>query len=198
MTEISDAPAGSSDEVARFMQARGEDEELWERRYRAMTMRNGGATYGQIAARLQVSPEIARRDVQRVLQEYIRQPAEDMIAQQLSVLHDLRRAHYPRALQADPDSTKAVMKTLEHEAKLKGYYAPERVQIGITDTEFAEAAVALIAGLPGTALSDLEAQAKRDAVEHGHTAPLDAEVVEVAAEDVAPTPPADPAAWADI
>lgn len=179
--------------LAAFANAEHEDSQLWERRYKALTLRNGGATYKQIADRTGVSMQMARKDVQAALREFVRAPAEEMIAQQRAILHDLRRAHYPRALSGDPDSTKAVMACLEHEAKLFGLHAPARVNLGITDTEFAQEAVKLIAGLPRDAMADLHRQARTDAAEHGEV--LDAEVIPApSAEEVA----AEAASWADI
>lgn len=192
MTELSET-GDLGGEAARFMEQAHEGEELWERRYRAMTMRNAGATYSQIGKQLGVSAEIARRDVGLVLKEFIRQPTEDAIAQHLSVLHDARKAYYPAMLRGDTDAWKPIIQGLEHEAKLRGMYAPERVQIGLTDTQFAEEAVALIASLPTQAVADLQAQAQREAADH--QPPVEAEVVELPPP---PTPQPPPSAWADI
>lgn len=123
------------------------DEELWERRNRALTMRNGGATWQQIAERLDVSTTTARKDVRVALREVISEPAEDMLARQRSVLFDLQRSNYVRALNGDNAAAKIVLSCMEHEAKLFGLYAPARVAIGVTDVEFAERAVDLISSM---------------------------------------------------
>lgn len=178
-------------EMAAFEGGGSTDEELWERRMRAMTLRNGGATYRQIGERLGIHPDTARKDVRAMLQELIREPTEDKIAKQMSVLNDLKRAHYGAALQRDKDSTKTIMDVMEHEARLFGLHAPQRIALGITDTEFAEEAVKLIAGLDRAVPDELAAQARVDAENT-----IEAEVVEV---DLAPErPTVDPDSWADI
>jgi hypothetical protein len=123
------------------------DETLWERRMRALTLRNAGLTYAKIGDQQGTNAAAARNDVRMALREVINETAEDMLARQRSVLADLQRAHYPAALQGDRDATSAVLRCLEHEAKLFGLYAPARVSVGVTDTEFATQAVELITAL---------------------------------------------------
>lgn len=156
MTELDErgrlpSPADIADRVV------PEDESVWERRARALTMRNGGATYTQIAERTGVSVPTARKDVRLAMREVINEPAEDMIARQRAVLHDLQRAHYVRALSGDIDSTKIVLDVLRHEAQLFGLNAPARVHVGVTDMEFAERALELMNGIGVDAVRELAA-----------------------------------------
>ncbi|UBF41670.1 helix-turn-helix DNA-binding domain protein [Gordonia phage AnarQue] len=173
------------------------DEEIWERRMRALTLRNGGATYRQIAERHGVSVPTARKDVRMALREVVNEPAEDMIARQRSVLADLQRAHFARALSGDVESTKVVLDVLKHEAQLFGLYAPARVAVGVTDMEFAEQAVELIAGLGRAPQAEMVASLDPERrAQLGLTAApappqtIDGETVE--GPDVEPEP------WADI
>lgn len=124
-----------------------EDETLWERRSRVLTMRNAGATYQAIAKQLNISTATARNDLRKALREVISETAEDMLARQRSVLMDLQRVNYPAALGGDKDAQGMVLRVLEHEAKLFGLYAPSRVAVGVTDVEFAEQAASLIKDL---------------------------------------------------
>ena len=123
------------------------DETLWERRMRALTMRNAGATYAKIAEQFGVSTLTVRKDVRLALREVISETAEDMVARQRGILLDMTRANYPAALQGDLGAQSAIVKCLEHEAKLFGLYAPTRVNVGVSDTEFAAQAAELIAAL---------------------------------------------------
>ncbi len=132
------------------------DETLWERRMRALTLRNAGLTYAKIGDQQGTNAQTARSDVRAALREVINETAEDMLARQRSVLVDLQRAHYPAALQGDRDATGAVLRCLEHEAKLFGLYAPSRVSVGVTDTEFAAQAVELITALGLQPMPELE------------------------------------------
>lgn len=124
-----------------------EDEAVWERRFKALTLRNAGATFTQIAQKCEVSPAQARRDVAAALREVIAETAEDMIARQRSVILDLQRANYAAALGGDVDAARVILASMEREAKLFGLDAPAKVSIGVSDIEFAEKTAALIADL---------------------------------------------------
>jgi hypothetical protein len=123
------------------------DETLWERRMKALTLRNAGGTFAQIAAQLGISPTVCRADVRQALREILSETTEDFIARQRSVLLDLQRGAYPLALKGDKDSIMAIVRCLEQEAKLLGLYAPARVVAGISNVDFAEQAADLISSL---------------------------------------------------
>lgn len=123
------------------------DETLWERRMRALTMRNAGATYAKIAEQFGVTTVTIRKDVRLALREVVSETAEDMVSRQRAILLDMTRANYPAALQGDLGAQSAIVKCLEHEAKLFGLYAPTRVAVGVSDTEFASQAAELIEAL---------------------------------------------------
>lgn len=162
---------------------RPDDETLWERRIRALTLRNAGATYQRIASQLNISIPTARKDVRYALREVINETSEDMLARQRSVLLDIQRINYPAALRGDRDAQNMIIKALEHEARLFGLYAPTRVAVGVSDTEFAEQAAELIESLGLQPPTELRRSAHEDV--------LDAEVID---------PDATPAAseWANI
>lgn len=123
------------------------DEELWERRMKALTLRNAGGTFSQIAAQLNISATVARADVRLALREILSETTEDFIARQRSVLLDCQRGAYPLALQGDKDSIMAIVRCLEQEAKLLGLYAPQRMAVGISDVDFSNEAAELISKL---------------------------------------------------
>ena len=137
---------------------------------RALTMRNAGATYAKIAEQFGVSTLTVRKDVRLALREVISETAEDMVARQRGILLDMTRANYPAALSGDLGAQSAIVKCLEHEAKLFGLYAPTRVNVGVSDTEFAAQAAELIAAL------GLEPPRELGYI-------IDAEVAETGAED---------------
>lgn len=114
---------------------------------RALTMRNAGATYAKIAEQFGVTTVTIRKDVRLALREVVSETAEDMVSRQRAILLDMTRANYPAALQGDLGAQSAIVKCLEHEAKLFGLYAPTRVAVGVSDTEFASQAAELIAAL---------------------------------------------------
>ena len=157
---MSDSP--TPDDVANATPAI--DETLFERRMRSLTLRNSGATYSQIAQRMEVSEKTSRDDVRKALREVISEPAEDLMARQRSVLLDLQRANYPQALRGDKDAGRIVIDCLKHEAQLMGLYAPTRVNVAVTDVEFAEQAVTLISELGLQPPAELVAAAATDPV----------------------------------
>ncbi len=142
---MSGVTAPTPDDIAASSPA--PDESLWERRMRALTMRNAGATYARIADQMGLTTQTVRADVRKALREVINETAEDMLARQRSILLDLTRSNYAAALSGDRDATGVILRVLEHEAKLFGLYAPTRVAVGVSDTEFAEQAAELIASL---------------------------------------------------
>ena len=123
-----------------------EDETRIERRMRALSLRNAGATFTQIAERCHVSVGQARKDVERARRDLIDEASrEKLIADQRAVLLDIRRANYPAMTRGDIDAAKIILSSLEREAKLFGLDAPSRMSIGIgTDVEFAETLSSLI------------------------------------------------------
>lgn len=156
-----------------------DDETLWERRMRALTLRNAGATFRQVAEKTGVSAAQARKDVSIALREVVAESAEDMISRQRSILFDIQRANYSAAASGDIDAAKIILSTLEREAKLFGLDAPTRVSVGVSDVEFAEKTAALISSLglqPPRELATMSAKVRET---------LDAEVVELLPFDVA-------------
>jgi hypothetical protein len=124
-----------------------EEELRIERQVRALTLRNAGATFRQIADKTGVSPTQARKDVEVALREVVAESAESMIARQRAVLHDIVRANYAAAASGDIDAARVILSTLEREAKLFGLDAPTRVSVGVSDVEFAERTASLIESL---------------------------------------------------
>lgn len=60
-------------------------------------------------------------------------------------LTELLRAVWPRAVSGDLDAVKSALSILSDIAKLHGLNAPERVNVGISETEFASQAAELLA-----------------------------------------------------
>ena len=148
---------------------------------RAVTMRNAGRTYAQIAEALTnagtpVTPEVVRADIRKAYKEIIGEARDDMIARQRSVLFDFQRANYLDAINTDPEKTdervaaqKLILSAMDHEAKLFGLYSPQRVSLGISDTEFAEETARLISELglepPKELTSTLTNKERREALD---------------------------------
>ena len=135
-----------------------EDERLWERRMKVLTMRNAGATFTKIADALGVSTATVRKDLTRAYRDVLADTPEEMMSRQRSILLDITRANYPAMLSGDKDAAATILRALAQEAALFGLNAPTRVIAGVSDVEFAEQAAALIssiASIDPTALKEL-------------------------------------------
>ena len=142
------------------------DSPIWERRMRALTMRNAGATFTKIAEQLGVREHVARADVRKAIAEVVKLPVDQMVDRQRAILLDITRVNYPAAMAGDRDAQATLLRVLEHEAKLYGLYAPARVNVGISEQEFAAQAAELLAALGTEPLRELAGEP-----------PLDAEVI---------------------
>ena len=110
-------------------------------------MRNAGATLDAIAKKLGTSTYSVSRDIELSLLDIVREPAEHRIANQLAIINDLRKGNYLGAVRGDKGSGDVILKTLDHEAKLLGLYAPTRVNVGVSDDDFATTMAALLGEL---------------------------------------------------
>lgn len=127
-----------------------EDASVWDRKMRALTLRNAGATYARIAETLNITEIRARKDVQQAIKEVVRLPVDQMVDRQRAILLDITRRNYQAAMDGDREAQGVIIRCLEHEAKLYGLYAPARVAIGISEAEFGQQAADLLQ-LVGTA-----------------------------------------------
>lgn len=138
------------------------DEERWERRMKALTLRNAGYTFAVIAAQLGVSATVVRADCRLAMREVLSETVEEAVARQVSVLRDMQHGAYSGAMTGDKDSIMAIVRCLEQEAKLKGLYAPARLAVGISDVDFAEQAASLFEKLGHAVPKELMAHGLSD------------------------------------
>lgn len=160
-----DFAAPSPDAITRAVMAgvmAAPDEELWERRMKALTLRNAGYTFAVIAAQLGISATVVRADVRLAMREVLSETVEEAVARQVSVLRDMQHGAYSGAMTGDKDSIMAIVRCLEQEAKLKGLYAPARLAVGISDVDFAEQAAVLFEKLGQAVPKELMTNAHRD------------------------------------
>lgn len=148
-----------------------------ERRAKALTMRNAGATYERIADQLGIPVHRVQSDVSYAIRNWVRVPAEQMVDRQRAIFLDILRVEYPAAM--DPSSPRhyqaldRVLEVLRDERKLFGLDAPQKISLGISEQEFAERAAELLKVTGTRPLLELAGQ-QEDVV--------DAQVVEVEEE----------------
>lgn len=162
-----------------------DDATLWEKRMQALTMRNAGATWARIAETYKITQDRAQRWVRAATKEIVKLPIDQMVDRQRAILLDITRRNYPVAM-GDSDNAReaqgVIIRCLEHEAKLYGLYAPARVAVGLSETEFGQNAAELLK-LVGTAplaeLAGLPTGATAlETVQIRQAEPVDAEVIE--------------------
>ena len=122
--------------------------------------------------------------MEAALREVMAETAESMIARQRSILFDIQRANYAAAASGDVDAARLIIATLEREARLFGLDAPTRVNVGVSDVEFAERTASLIESLGLTPPKELlrYSAPDTDVMEDGPTY-VDVDVVADAADD---------------
>jgi hypothetical protein len=122
-----------------------EDATLWDRKMKALTLRNAGATYARIAEQLGLRSHLtARTYVKDAIKEVVAIPVDAMVDRQRAILLDLQRVNYHDAMNGNKESQGVILRCLEHEAKLYGLYAPTRVALGVNSDEFGLQALELL------------------------------------------------------
>ncbi len=113
------------------------DLEQDERRGKVLKLRNGGMSWKRIAVELNITAAQAMSDAKYALRSVVREQATDIVANQVVITRNLVAALYPNALRGDVSSVRAITDLLGHQARLLGLYAPARVDVAVTDEDFA-------------------------------------------------------------
>lgn len=187
---------------------------VWERRMKALSMHLLGQPNCVIAQ--EISRDIggrvprgyderyAERDWRAAIKDVVRIPLDEMVDDQRARTMALIATYMPDAvdpLLKDKDAAKLVLDCETHEAKLFGLYAPTRVNVGVSDTEFgAQAAQLIHSPAVQAALRDLAGLPREisAAPVYGQVAPSRHQVIEgeVLADPMTPLGP-DPLSWTD-
>lgn len=103
----------------------------------AIRLRNFGATLGTITDTLGLDAEdMAEYLLMTGLRELVSGDADALRAGQQAVLNDIKRAMYPNMTTGDKDSAGVLLRVLDHESKLHGLQAPQKVRIGLDHEAF--------------------------------------------------------------
>lgn len=100
-------------------------------------LRNFGANIPTIADRLGLSERDAEALLTQGLRELATEDAQSIVGRQQATLNDMRRALYPGLASGDTAAMRTLLAVLDHESKLHGTYAPQRVRVGLDAEEFA-------------------------------------------------------------
>lgn len=105
-----------------------------ERRQRALEMRRTGATFEQIARKLDYrNPAEAARDITKMLTSVVRETSEEVRAVELARLDGLMVTLWPSARRGDLQAVDRVLKVMERRAKLLGLDAAQKHEIVTQD-----------------------------------------------------------------
>lgn len=103
----------------------------------AIRLRNFGATLGTITDTLGLDTEdMAETLLMTGLRELVSDDADALRARQQAVLNDIKRAMYPNMTTGDKDAAGTLLRVLDHESKLHGLSAPQKVRIGLDHEAF--------------------------------------------------------------
>lgn len=164
----------SDDDIAVML-----DSELFERRSKAMFLKNAGATLAKIAKETGVSITTVRKDLQIVQRDINNEQPMAVIARHRAVIFDIQRANYPAMMRGDKDAAATILRALERESKLLGLDSPTRILATVSADDFANEAARLI-----DRINELDADTLKE-LTHGRTT-IDAEYT------VEPEPVGDP------
>ncbi|MDV7174229.1 hypothetical protein R4144_12755 [Gordonia amicalis] len=122
-----------------------------ERALAALNLRRDGLPYREIAARLDYADESgARKAVSRLLDRTEAEGVAELRRLESERLDALMGGHWSAAIAGDTDAARIVLGVIDRRTKLFGLNAPIGVSVGVepvSEREFAEAAVELIASL---------------------------------------------------
>lgn len=105
-----------------------------ERMAEALRLREGGATYNEIAAKLGVSRTMAFEDVQTALKEITREPAETVLTMELQRIDHLWMRAYTMAMKGDMGAMDRAIKLIDRRITLHGLDV-NRSQVDVTVME---------------------------------------------------------------
>ncbi|WLP90511.1 helix-turn-helix domain-containing protein [Gordonia sp. NB41Y] len=173
-----------------------------ERAVEALRRRIAGETYQEIADALGYSDRSgSRRAVQRLLDRREAESVDELRAVHGARLEALVATYFGPATKGDTDAAMIVLRAHDRLARLFGTNAPTAVSVGVepvTDAEFAEAAVGLIAALRpdmAAALTGTLPGAARSAVPEGRDT---GEQVSPASVELSAGNDDEPEPWADV
>lgn len=146
-----------------------------ERRTRIIRARNAELPITTIAKNENLTVEQVIAEIRAGLRDALKVPAETLIARQLTQIADMRKALYVQMLQGDQGAIDKLLKVADHEAKLFGLYAPQRVTLGLSTEDFALTAARLMSEINGPLTPAMQAALAADGHKHGV---IDAEVTE--------------------
>lgn len=118
--------------MARGKKSEARQINIEERRQQALDFRKAGYSYRDIGARLEVSHEQARRDVEAALAALVadtKDSAEQLRQLELERLDMLTKALEPMAAVGNPGAVNSFLRVMERRAKLLGLDKPQAVDV---------------------------------------------------------------------
>lgn len=116
---------------------------LRERRRQAIELRRANHTFAQIAEQLGYAQAAnARRDILAALEEITKQPAEELLTEELDRLAAMLTGIWEKASSGDPQAIDKALKILDMRARYRGLYAPTKQTITIIPEDAIDAEIA--------------------------------------------------------
>lgn len=102
-----------------------QDITIMKRAEKVRSLRLAGFTYRQIADQLDISIDTVRRDMDRITVEFPQQTVRELAAEQNDKLVEMMKPQFLKAAKGDHKAVNAMLKLLDHQAKLFGLYNVE-------------------------------------------------------------------------
>lgn len=124
----------------------------------AVRLRNFGMTVPTIADKLGLTERDCEALLTHALAELRAESSAEIVARQQATVNDARRALYTGLAAGDTQAIGTMVRVLDHEAKLHGAYAPQRLKVGLDAETFATTAAEDLAALGVTTEAVIDAE----------------------------------------
>lgn len=102
------------------MSARGKQRKVQERRTQVLRMRRAGHSYAEIATALGITPEVARKDVQRGLSHALQEAATDLVRLEAMRLDAAQAGIWDKVLAGDTTAVREFVRLSERRSRMLG------------------------------------------------------------------------------
>jgi hypothetical protein len=147
------------------------------RRTKVMFLKNGGATWKQIAAAVGASISTCRADFSVVCTDINNENPANVRARHRAVIFDIQRSMYPRMMGTDNAvavrAAKTILQALERESRLLGLDSPVKILAATSNEDFANEAARLI-----TSIQQIDADTLKELTRGHSPTTIDAETVD--------------------
>lgn len=128
--------------MARRTQVSDDTIRIAERRRQALELKRAGATYEVIAQQLGYNDRgHAYRDIHVALANVTKQPAEELVAEEIDRCDAMILGLWPKARKGDAHAVDRVLRCMDLKARYRGLYAPTRQIVQVITEDLLDAEI---------------------------------------------------------